>query len=84
MKLIAVYDDVIILVDTAVILNVIRSWDVDFDDSVDWVKKLKMSFVARFDVDNNIITVNEAEFDDDDNAVAVDEAILMFWHDESA
>jgi len=37
-----------------------------------------MSFVARFDVDDNIITVNEAEFDDNDNAVAVDEAILMF------
>ncbi len=37
-----------------------------------------MSFVARFDVDNNIIMMNEAKFDDNDNAIAVNEVILMF------
>jgi len=37
-----------------------------------------MSFVARFDIDDNVIMMNEAEFDDDDDAVAVDEVILMF------
>jgi len=37
-----------------------------------------MSFVARFDVDDDVIMMNEAEFDDDDNAVVIDEAILMF------
>ena len=35
LKLIAVYDDVIILVDAVMILNVIKSWSVDFNDSVD-------------------------------------------------
>jgi hypothetical protein len=37
-----------------------------------------MSFVARFNVDDNIIIMNEAEFDDNDDAVAVNEVILMF------
>ena len=38
-----------------------------------------MSFVARFDIDDNVIMMNEAEFnDDDDDAVAVDKVILMF------
>jgi len=37
-----------------------------------------MSFVARFDIDDNVIMMNEAEFDDDDDAVAVNEVILMF------
>ena len=61
------------------ILNAIRSWRVDFNNSVDWVKKLKMSFVVRFNVDNNIIIMNEVEFNDnDDDAVAVNEVILMF------
>jgi len=61
-----------------VILNAIKSWSVDFNDSVDWVKKLKIGFVARFSVDNNVITVNEVEFNDDDNAVVINEVILMF------
>ncbi len=78
LKLIFIYDDVIISVDTAVILNMIRSWSVDFDNSVDWIEKLKMNFVARFDVDNNVITVNEAEFDDDDDVIVIDKVILMF------
>jgi len=43
-----------------------------------------MSFVARFDVDNDTIMMNRAEFADDDNAVLIDEVILMFWHNESA
>jgi len=37
-----------------------------------------MSFITRFDVDNDVITVNEVKFDDDNNAVAIDEVILMF------
>jgi len=38
-----------------------------------------MSFVARFNIDDNVIMMNEAEFDDDDDdAVAVDKVILMF------
>ncbi len=37
-----------------------------------------MSFVARFDIDDNVIMINKAEFDDDDDAVAVDKVILMF------
>ncbi len=78
LKLIAVYDDVIISVNIMMILNTIKSWSVDFDDSVDWIKKLKMSFITRFDVDNDVITVNEVKFDDDNNAVAIDEVILMF------
>ena len=53
-----------------------------------------MSFVARFDVDNdviifakfnvdnNIIMMNKAEFNFNDNAVSVNEVILMFWHNE--
>ncbi len=42
-----------------------------------------MSFVARFDIDDNVIMMNEAEFnDDDDDAVAVDKVILMFWCNE--
>ena len=43
-----------------------------------------MSFIARFNVDNDVIMMNEAEFDDDDDAVVIDEAILMFWCNESA
>ncbi len=35
LKLIAVYDNVIISVDTVIILNVIKSWSVDFNNSVD-------------------------------------------------
>ena len=80
--MIAVYDDVIISVDVMMILNAIRSWSVGSDNSVDWIEKLKMSFVARFDVDDDVIMMNEAKFDDDDNAVVIDEAILMFWHNE--
>ncbi len=41
-----------------------------------------MSFVARFNVDDDVIMMNEAKFDDNDNAVVIDEAILMFWHNE--
>jgi len=37
-----------------------------------------MNFVARFDVDNNVITVNEAEFNDDDDVIVIDKVILMF------
>ncbi len=43
-----------------------------------------MSFIARFNVDNDVIMMNEAEFDDDDDAVVIDEVILMFWCNESA
>ncbi len=82
MKLIAVYDDVIISVDNVIILNAIKSWSADFDNSVDWVKKLKMSFVARFDVDNDAIMINRVEFADDDDAVSVNRVILMFWCNE--
>ncbi len=60
------------------ILNAIRSWSVDFNDSVDWIKKLKMSFVAKFNVDDDIIIMNEVKFNDDDDAVVIDEAILIF------
>ncbi len=60
------------------ILNTIKSWSVDFDNSVNWVEKLKMSFIARFDVDDNIITVNEVEFNDDDDVILIDKVILMF------
>jgi len=37
-----------------------------------------MNFVARFNVDNNIIMMNKVRFDDNDNAVLIDEVILMF------
>jgi len=37
-----------------------------------------MSFVARFDVDNDVIMMNRVRFDDNNNAVAIDEVILMF------
>jgi len=37
-----------------------------------------MSFIARFDVDDNIITVNEVEFNDDDDVILIDKVILMF------
>jgi len=63
-------------------LNTIRSWSVDFNDSVDWVKKFKISFVARFDVDDNIIIMNEAEFNFNNDVILIDEAILMFWCNE--
>jgi len=69
---------VIISVDAVMILNVIKFWSVDFDDSVDWIKKLKTDFVARFDIDDNVIIVNEVEFDDDNDVVVIDKAILMF------
>ncbi len=82
LKLIAVYDDVIISIDAAVILNVNKSWSVDFNNSVNWIEKFKMSFVAKFDVDDNTIMMNEAEFNNDDNAVLIDEVILMFWHNK--
>ena len=79
-----IYSDVIISVDATVILNAIKPWSVGFNDSVDWIEKLKMNFVARFDVDDDIITVDRVRFGDGDDAVAVDEAILMFWHNELA
>jgi len=81
---------VIISVDVTVILNTIRSWSIDFDDSVNWVKKFKMSFVAkfkidndvimftRFNVDNDVIMMNEAEIDFDDDVILINEVILMF------
>jgi len=37
-----------------------------------------MSFVARFNVDDNVIMMNEAEFNDDDDTVVIDKVILMF------
>jgi len=37
-----------------------------------------MSFVAKFDVDDNTIMMNEAEFNNDDNAILIDKVILMF------
>jgi len=37
-----------------------------------------MSFVARFNVDNDVIIMNEAEFNNDDNAILINEVILMF------
>jgi len=43
-----------------------------------------MSFVARFDVDDDVIMMDEARFGGGDDAVVIDEAILMFWHDEPA
>ncbi len=36
-----------------------------------------MSFVAKFNVDNDIVIVNKAKFNVDDNAVSIDETILM-------
>ncbi len=84
MKLIAIYSDVIISVDTAMILNTIESWSVDFDNRVNWVKKLKMSFVARFSIDNDVIIMNEVKFNDDNDAVVINKVILMFWHNKSA
>ncbi len=84
LKLMFIYSDVIISVDATVILNAIKPWSVGFNDSVDWIEKLKMNFVARFDVDDDIITVDRVRFGDGDDAVAVDEAILMFWHNELA
>ncbi len=64
------------------ILNTNRSWSVDFSNSVDWVKKFKMSFVARFNVDNDVIMMNEAEFNNDDDVISVNRIILMFWCNE--
>ena len=84
LKLIVIYDDVIISVDITVILNAIRCWSVDFDNSVDWVKKLKTDFVARFSVDDDVIMMNRAEFNDNDNVIVINEVILMFWCNESA
>ena len=43
-----------------------------------------MSFVARFDVGDDVIMMDEAGFGGGDDAVVIDEAILMFWHDEPA
>jgi len=37
-----------------------------------------MSFVAKFNVDDDAIIMNEAKFNDNDDAVSVNEAILMF------
>jgi len=37
-----------------------------------------MSFVAKFNVDGDIIIMNEVKFNDDDDAVVIDEAILIF------
>ncbi len=39
---------------------------------------------AKFDVDNNIITVNEVKFNFNNDAVLINEVILMFWHNKSA
>ncbi len=78
LKLIAVCGDVIISVDVTMILNANKPWSVGFSDSVDWVEKFKMGFVARFGVDDDAITVNEVKFDDGDNAILIDEAILVF------
>ncbi len=72
MKLIAVYDDVIISVDVTVILNVIKSWSVDFDNSV------KMSFIARFNVDNDVIMINKVRFNFNNDAILINKVILMF------
>ena len=72
MKLIVIYDDVIISVDVTIILNVIRSWSVNFDDSV------KMNFVARFNVDNNVIIMNEVKFNFNDDVILINKVILMF------
>ncbi len=36
-----------------------------------------MSFVAKFNVDNDIVIVNKAKFNVDDDAVSIDETILM-------
>ncbi len=41
-----------------------------------------MSFVARFNVDNDTIMMNEAEFNDNDDVILIDKVILMFWHNE--
>ncbi len=38
-----------------------------------------MSFVAKFNVDNDVIIMNEAEFNDNDDAVLIDKVILIFW-----
>jgi len=37
-----------------------------------------MSFVARFNVDNDVIMMNEAEFNNDDDIISVNRIILMF------
>ncbi len=37
-----------------------------------------MSFVARFDVDDDVIMMNKVKFDDNDNAILIDKVILMF------
>jgi len=37
-----------------------------------------MSFVAKFNVDNDVIIMNEAEFNDNDDAVLIDKVILIF------
>ncbi len=37
-----------------------------------------MSFVAKFDVDDDAIIMNRAEFNDDDDAVLINRVILMF------
>ncbi len=37
-----------------------------------------MSFIARFNVDNDVIMMNKVKFDDDDDAVSVNKIILMF------
>jgi len=37
-----------------------------------------MSFIARFNVDDDVIMMNEAEFNDDDDAVVINEVILIF------
>ncbi len=76
LKLIVIYDDVIILVDAVVILNAIRSWSIDFNDSVDWVKKFKMSFVAKFKIDNDVIMF--AKFSVDDNVIMMNEVKFNF------
>jgi len=90
LKLIVIYDDVIISVDTVIILNAIKSWSVGFNNSVDWVKKFKMSFVirfevsndvimfARFSVDDNIMMMNKVRVNFSDDVVLIDKVILMF------
>ncbi len=37
-----------------------------------------MSFVARFNVDNDVIIMNKVKFNFNDNAILIDRVILMF------
>ncbi len=37
-----------------------------------------MNFVARFNVDNNVIIMNEVEFNFNDDVILINKVILMF------